>query len=178
MVRKWIAAASLLVVTVPAGAQDLIILPRDSILVAAAEQSTPAPTVTESNASPAAAAVEERRYTRNKWHQYLSLGSISLAGLTIIAPKPDAGEDEGIHPTLARGAAALGVAAAATGVAYHWDDIDFSKGFSDPDNLHATLAALSALGFLAAVSEAPDSAHAGIGGAAAVSMALAIKIAW
>ena len=117
---------------------------------------------------------EERWFTANKVHKYLGIGSIAAAGLTLLAPK----EENGAHEFLGRTAAGLGVAAVATGLAFHWDDIKLSEGFRNPDNTHALLTTLGTLGFLAAVSEAPDKGHAGPGAAGALSMLLGIKMTW
>lgn len=117
-------------------------------------------------------------FTANKIHEYLGLGSLGMAALAILAPKPEDDEDGGIHHDLAVGATVLGAAAVGTGLAFHWDDIDLSKGFSDPDNLHLALATLAELGFAAAVAAAPDSDHAALGALGAVSMVAAIKVEW
>ena len=123
-------------------------------------------------------------FTANKVHQYLGLGSLLLAGAAILAPKEgDEGNvsgnsDSGAHHNLATGAAVLGAGAVLTGAVFHFDDIKFSHGLRDPDNLHALLATIGALGFAMAVSEAPDESHAAYGIVGAVSMAAAIKITW
>ena len=116
---------------------------------------------------------KERMITANKIHKYLGIGSLGAAALTLIAPK----EEDGAHEALGRTAAALGTAAVITGLTFHWDDIKLSNGFSDPDNLHMALTTLGTLGFLAAVSEAPEP-HGGVGGLGAVSMAIGIKMVW
>jgi hypothetical protein len=135
----------------------------------------------DAKANPAAAttksdkpAYEERYFTANTVHKYLGIGSIAAAGATLLAPK----EEDGAHEALARTAAGLGVAAVITGLLFHWDDFDLSNGVSDPDNLHATLTTLGTLGYLVAVSEAPDSGHAGFGGVGAIAMAVGIKMNW
>jgi hypothetical protein len=117
-------------------------------------------------------------FTANKVHEYLGLGALGMAALAILAPKPEDDEDGGIHHDLAVGATVLGAAAVGTGLAFHWDDIDLSNGFSDPDNLHLALATLAELGFAAAVAAAPDSGHAALGALGAVSMVAAIKVEW
>ena len=111
-------------------------------------------------------------YGANNIHKYLGLGSIALAGLTLISPK----EEDGPHEYFARGAAALGVAAVATGLYAHWDDIDAS--WSNPDTQHALLGALGALGILAAVAKGGKGDHAAYGGVGAASMLVAIKLTW
>lgn len=125
---------------------------------------------------------EERWFTANKAHQYLGIGSIAAAAATVLAPKPAVDPvtneaESSAHETLAKTAAGLGVAAVVTGLLFHWDDFDLSDGIGDPDNLHATLTTLGTLGYLAAVSEAPDN-HAGFGAAGAIAMAVGIKLNW
>lgn len=111
-------------------------------------------------------------YGANNLHKTLGLGSILLAGLTLISPKAE----NGPHEYFARGAAALGVGAVATGLYAHWDDVD--AHWSNPDTKHAVLGALGALGFLAAVARGGKGDHAAYGGVGAVSMAIAIKLEW
>ena len=135
--------------------------------------------------TPSQTSAEHDWFTPNKIHKYLGLGSLGLVGLALLAPKPDdegkpSGEksEGGIHHDLAVGATVLGAAAVATGFAFHYRDIDLSKGFKDPDNLHMLLGTLAEVAFLAAVSKAPDSGHAGAGILGAAAMATAIKIEW
>ena len=116
--------------------------------------------------------------TANKMHKYLGIGSLSLALLAAIAPKPPKDKpDDGNHKALAEGAAVLGGAAVATGLMFHYDDI-FDYGASDPDNLHATYATLGAIGFAMAVSDAPAAQHVGYGVLGAVLMGIGIKYTW
>jgi len=117
---------------------------------------------------------KSRWLTANKVHKYFGIGSIGAAGLTLLAPKAE----DGAHEQLANAAAALGGAAIVTGLAFHWDDIKLSNGFSDPDNLHMLLTTLGTLGYAKAVDDAPGSQHAGYGGVGAASMALGIKMVW
>ena len=111
-------------------------------------------------------------HERNNLHKYLGLGSIAFAGLTFLSPKTE----NGPHEYFARGAAALGVAAVATGVFAHWDDIDAS--WRNPDTQHAVLGTLGTLGFLAAVAQGGKGNHAAFGALGAVSMAVSIKLTW
>lgn len=136
-------------------------------------------------APPAVQSAENDWFTPNKIHKYLGLGSLGLAALAILAPKPGdenntSGEksESGIHHDLAVSATVLGAAAVATGFAFHYKDIDLSKGFRDPDNLHMLLGTIAELGFLVAVSEAPNSSHVAPGVLGAVAMAAAVKIEW
>lgn len=116
-----------------------------------------------------------RWFTKNKVHQYLGIGSIAAAGLTLLAPKED---EPSAHHSLGEAAAGLGVAAVLTGLIFHWEDIQLSNGLRDPDNLHATLTTLGTLGYLGAVSDAPESGHGGLGAFGAISMAVGIKMTW
>lgn len=109
---------------------------------------------------------------KNNMHKWLGVGSIALAGVALLAPK----EEDGLHEYAGQGAAALGVAAVGTGIYAHWDDLD--GGWSDPDVKHAVLGTLGALGFVLAVSKAPEGGHSGAGGVGAVAMAAAIKLTW
>jgi hypothetical protein len=126
----------------------------------------------------------ERWFTLNKAHQYMGIGSLVLVGAAVLASP---GEDEGgggegdsggLHHNLAVAATALGAGAVATGLLFHWDDLDFSHPFRDPDTLHALFGSLGELGFVLAVNAAPAGGHAGAGVLGALSMALAIKLAW
>lgn len=112
--------------------------------------------------------------TANRVHQYLGLASIALATLTVLSPK----EENGPHEYFAKGAAALGGAAIASGFIVHSDDISLSNGWGDPDNQHALLTTIGTLGYLLAVSQAPDSTHAGAGMTGFVAMALGIRLTW
>jgi len=132
---------------------------------------------------PAAIEADNAWFTPNKVHKYLGLGSLGLVGLALMTtPDSEGGTKSkssgGIHHDFAVGATALGAAAVATGFAFHRNDIDLSKGFKDPDNLHMLLGTLAEVAFIAAVSQAPASGHAGMGALGAVAMATAIKIEW
>jgi hypothetical protein len=111
-------------------------------------------------------------YERNNLHKYLGMGSIAFAGLTFISPKTE----NGPHEYFARGAAALGVAAVATGVFAHWDDIDAS--WRNPDTQHAVLGTLGTLGFIGAVARGGKAGHVALGAIGTVSMAVSIKLTW
>lgn len=117
---------------------------------------------------------EESWLTGSKAHQYLGLGALALVAVAAVSPK----EEDSIHEYAATGATVLAAAAATTGFIYHWEDFDWSDGFSDPDNLHMLLAGLGTLAMMYAVSEAPEVNHAGPGIAGGVAMAVAVKITW
>jgi len=126
-----------------------------------------------------------------KAHQYLGLGTVALAGLTMLAAP---GEEEGgspstsrqtsgtTHTRLARATATMAIATVLTGLIYHWDDFHLEDGFSDPDNQHVLLAGTGALMLLYAVNKSAKSteptSHAGIAELGAVSMLVAIKLTW
>lgn len=126
-----------------------------------------------------------------KIHQYLGLSTVAFAGLTMLAA-PD--EEEGVsqtqprqtsgttHTRLARATAALAVATVMTGLIYHWNDIHWEDPFTDPDKMHARLAAAGALMMLYAVNKSAHSSvptsHSGIAELGAVSMLVAIKLTW
>ncbi len=117
---------------------------------------------------------QESWMTGSKAHQYMGLGALALVALAALSPK----EENGPHEYFAVGATALAAGAATTGFIYHWDDFHFKDGFTDPDNLHMMLGLLGTLAMVAAVSEAPESGHAGPGILGGVAMATAVKITW
>ena len=123
---------------------------------------------------------KSRWLTANKLHKYLGLGSIGAAGLTVLTAGDDEGGngDSGIHHRLAYTALGLGAAAVLTGLIFHWDDINLTNGFSDPDNLHMLLTTLGTLGYARAVDLAPGDGHSGYGSSGALSMLLGIKMVW
>lgn len=117
---------------------------------------------------------KESLFTQDKAHQYLGIGALGLLALAVASPK----EEGGAHEYFATGSAFLASAAVTSGLIFHWEDFDFSDGFSDPDNLHVLLAGLGTLAMIAAVSQAPESGHAGLGAAGGVLMISAVKITW
>jgi hypothetical protein len=121
----------------------------------------------------------ERWFTANKFHQYLGWGAVTAAVVAGLLPKPEGDDsDEGAHHTVAQASAFLGGAAVGTGLLFHYKDLSLKKGFSNPDNLHALLATLGAVGLAMAVSEAPNSRHASYGIGGAVLMLGGIKVTW
>ncbi len=181
--KYWMIVALSLCSTAPAFAQDDLAtgslwgdyaLDNSSTLyLASAEGDAKASTTSTINKTEKPA-YEERYFTANNIHKYLGIGSIAAAAGTLLAPK----EENGAHEMLARTAAGLGVAAVVTGLLFHWDDFDLGDGVKDPDNLHVMLTTAGTLGYLAAVSAAPDSGHAGFGGIGAIAMAIGIKMNW
>ena len=126
-----------------------------------------------------------------KAHQYLALGTVVLAGLTVLAAP---GETEGVsqqaprqtsgttHTRLARATAAMAAATVVTGLLYHWDDFHLKDGWTDPDNLHVMLAGTGSLLMLYAINKSAKSAvptsHSGMAELGAVAMVVAIKLTW
>ncbi len=124
-----------------------------------------------------------RWFSKRKWHQYFGLGSLALATMTAVVPKPeeDASDSElesSLHYKLANSAAFLGGAAVATGLAFHYEDLSWKHLTKNPDNWHALLGTLGTLGYIAAIANAPGESHPTFGVAGAVSMLAAIKITW
>jgi len=117
---------------------------------------------------------KEPTFTGEKFHQYLGLTTLGLVALTAVLPK----EEEGPHETAGKAAALMAGATVGTGLVYHWEDFHFEDGFSDPDNLHFMLGTLGAVLMAAAISQAPEGGHAGLGIGGGVMMASAVKITW
>jgi hypothetical protein len=143
------------------------------VLLAAASMDAPSMESSKSMAEADKPVFHERMFTANKVHKYLGIGAIGMAVLAAISPK----EEDGAHEYLARGAAALGGAAIATGFTFHHEDIKLKNGFGDPDNLHALLTSMGTLGYVLAVSTAPEP-HAGFGIGGLLSMGIGIKLTW
>jgi hypothetical protein len=126
-----------------------------------------------------------------KAHEYLGLGTVALAGLTMLAapgekestsqsqPRQTSGTT---HTRLARATAAMAVATVITGLLYHWDDVHIGDGWKDPDNQHVMLAGAGALLMLYAVEKSAHStvptSHAAFAEAGAAAMVVAIKLTW
>jgi hypothetical protein len=69
-----------------------------------------------------------------------------------------------------------------TGLVVHWNDIHWEDPFTDPDKMHARLAAAGALMMLYAVEKSAHStvptSHSGIAELGAAAMLVAIKLTW
>lgn len=128
----------------------------------------------KNRSDPLADEMKIRWFTKNKLHQYLGIGSLGAATLAVLSPK----EEGGAHEHFAEGAVALGSLAVLSGLAFHYEDLSVRNGTRNPDNWHALLGMLGALGFAAAVGEAPESGHSGVGIAGYASMIAAIKLTW
>ncbi len=149
-------------------------LPGDTLLLAANDAAPAASGEASTEFRKDNDTFKEAWFTGSKAHQYLGLGALALVAVAAVSPK----EEDSLHEYAATAATALGAAAVTTGFIYHWEDFDWSDGFSDPDNLHMLLAGLGTLAMMYAVSEAPETAHAGPGVAGGIAMATAIKITW
>ena len=147
----------------------------------------------QADVTPEAPAVkfEPPLMSERKVHQYLGLGTVLFAGLTMLAAP---GESEGAvqtaprqtsgttHTRLARTTAALAAATVITGLLFHWNDFHLDDGFSDPDNQHVMLAGTGAMLMLYAVNKSAKSSvptsHAGIAELGAALMLVGIKLTW
>lgn len=117
---------------------------------------------------------EEPTFSGEKFHQYLGLTTLGLVALTAIAPK----EEDGLHEIAAQSAALAAGATVGTGLVFHWNDFHLEDGITEPDNLHMILGSVGALLMAAAVSQAPEGGHAGLGILGGSAMAVAVKITW
>jgi len=117
---------------------------------------------------------EYRMFTASKIHKYLGIGSVAAALLTLISPK----EEGGPHEYLAKTSAVLGLGAVVTGFTAHYDDLSWSGGFKDPDNLHALFAGIGALGITAAAATGPDDPHVAYGLVGLTGMLIGVKLQW
>jgi hypothetical protein len=130
--------------------------------------------------------------TGSKTHQYLGLATIAGAALTAMTA-PDSCEHNcsstssprqtnGTHAHLAEATVALAAATIISGILVHWDDIHFSDGFTDPDNLHVMFGVTGAALMAYAVNKSKNSSspvsHAGIAELGALGMVVAIKLTW
>ena len=129
-----------------------------------------------------------------KIHQYFGLGTVVLAGLTVLAAPGEGCENcssssqqprqtsETMHSRLARATATMAIATVMTGLVVHWNDIHWEDSFFDPDKMHARLAAAGALLMLYAINTSAHSSvpvsHSGIAELGAAAMVVAIKMTW
>lgn len=121
-----------------------------------------------------------RRFTANKVHKYLGLGSLGAAALAGLTTGTASASDpnSGLHHYAATTAAALGGGAVLSGLVFHWGDYRLRDGLLDPDNLHALLGMAGTAGYAMALDSAPDSEHQDAGMAGMVAMLISIRIAW
>lgn len=164
--------------TLPRFSDLRINFPSDTDYIQLAAKDNPAQMEVNKDLLKGEEAYEDRWFTANKIHQYLGIGSLAMAVLAAIVPKPPKDNlDDGMHRDLANASAALGGAALTTGLIFHYDDI-FDNGFTDPDNLHALYTTLGVLGYALAIDEAPEAQHAGYGALGALFMTIGIKMTW
>lgn len=117
---------------------------------------------------------KEPAFSGEKFHQYMGLTTLGLVALTAVLPK----EEDGPHEMAGTAAAVMAGATVANGLVFHWEDFDFDDGFTDPDNMHMMLGSLGAILMAAAISQAPEGGHAGLGIGGGIAMATAVKITW
>lgn len=162
--------------SITAQAGELDLAADRSLMLASTDagMSAPAVSVDATDAPTETTTFEAPLFSDNKVHQYLGIGALSFLALAIVSPK----EEDGPHEYFATGAAALGAATVTSGLITHWDDFDFDDGLSDPDNLHMLLGTTGALLMVAAVAQAPEGGHAGLGIAGGVAMGVAVKMTW
>lgn len=114
-----------------------------------------------------------------KIHEILGLTSFGLGILTFLtAGDAEDREEEnaGAHQYLGIAAVATAVAAATSGIMYHWDEIYWADGFSNSSNVHMLLASIGTVAFALAASSAPDNVHSAAGAIGGISMGIAIAI--
>jgi len=149
---------------------------------------------TSATPAPPAAQFKSPWLTGRKTHQYLGLGTVLFAGLTMLAAPEDGCEKNcpsqssprqtsgTTHTRLARTTAALAAATVMSGLIVHWNDIHWEDPFTDPDKLHARLATAGALLMLYAVDKSAHSSvptsHSGAAELGAAAMLVAIKLTW
>jgi hypothetical protein len=141
-----------------------------------------------------AAEFEPKLITGKSIHQYLGLGTIALAGLTMITKPGEACEHNcsavvqqprevnGTHAQFAKATVAMAEAAIISGLITHWDDFSLEDGWTDPDNLHVLLgvtgAALMAYAVEKSATSSTPVSHAGLAELGALGMLFAIKLTW
>jgi drug/metabolite transporter (DMT)-like permease len=117
-------------------------------------------------------------------HKWLGFTTVALAGTTALTSS-----EVDTHEPLAYATAAMALSTVATGIMAHGDRFDTSEGLLTQDNSHIMLGTLGAIMLTAGVLLAADSydedtedvdmAHAGLAGAGAAMMAIAIiDIRW
>jgi len=115
----------------------------------------------------------DSRFSMGKMHKYLgyaTLGAALAAGVS--------GADDGFHKGAGTAAAALAVAACATGFSEYSSYFDASEGLS-MHNIHIVLATLATAGFVATAANAfanDDDGHAGLGIASGVLMVVPVVV--
>jgi len=125
-------------------------------------------------------------------HQYLGLGTIALAGLSVVTASEGCEGNcvaqernrTSTHAQLGKATAVMAVATVVSGLISHWDDFKFEDGFTDPDNLHVLLGMTGAVAMAYAVNKSASTggtssvSHAALAELGAVAMVVAIKLTW
>jgi hypothetical protein len=115
----------------------------------------------------------DKRFSMGKMHKYLgyaTLGAALAAGVS--------GSDDGFHKGAGIAAAALAVAACATGFSEYSNYFDVSEGLSI-HNIHIVLGTLATAGFVFTAADAlanDDDGHAGLGIASGVLMVVPVVV--
>lgn len=125
-------------------------------------------------------------------HKYLGIATVVAAAGTFLThfhtcqnpacpPQPPR-QTNGLHATLGKATAALALATVASGLLTHWDDFDMEDGLTDPDNMHVILGVTGAALMAYAINKSATSNtpvnHAALAELGALSMVMAIKLAW
>jgi hypothetical protein len=120
-------------------------------------------------------------------HEYLGLATLGSALATALTAPGTCHSNcanqspptTGTHQTLGRTTGVLALAAVATGLFFHWDDMHLlADGLKDPDTQHWLLGGAGALLLADAVTRAPAKSHAAQAEAGAALMLVAVKITW
>jgi hypothetical protein len=139
-----------------------------------------------------AAEFEPKLFTGKKIHEYLGLGTLALAGLTMLTAPGDGCDHNcgtvsrpvnGTHAELGKTTAVMALATVATGLIVHWDDFNLEDGWEDPDNLHVLLGVSGAALLAYAVDKSMNVStgqvsHAGLAELGALGMLVAVKLTW
>ena len=140
-----------------------------------------------------AAEFEPKLFTSKKVHQYLGIGTLMLAGLTMMTAPGDGCEENcnahqarpvnGTHAELGKATAVMAIATVASGLIAHWDDVNVEDGWADPDNLHVMLGVTGAALLAYAVNKSMNVSsgqvsHAGMAELGALGMLIAVKLEW
>ena len=107
-------------------------------------------------------------------HRYLGYGTVVLAGIAAVSSS-----NRSVHYGAAYAAAGTALGASITGYAAYGRYLNMRRGLFSDNNLHVMLGVLGTAGIATAVLLADSdggSNHAGIGSAAAISMAVSVAI--
>jgi hypothetical protein len=136
---------------------------------------------------------EPKLFTSKKVHQYLGIGTLMLAGLTMMTAPGEGCEARcnanqarpvnGTHAEFGKATAVMAIATVASGLIAHWDDVNVEDGWADPDNLHVMLGVTGAALLAYAVDKSMNVSsgqvsHAGMAELGALGMLIAVKLEW